>query len=66
MVEPAIHRSGIQEDGSMTTSPRRTAAVRKIKTRYRKLLRSHGVPEFVIRELYSVQLLRSFSRSVCK
>lgn len=47
-------------------TPRRQAAIRKIKTRYRKLLRSHGVPEFVIRELHSVALLRNFSRSVCK
>lgn len=48
----------------MTMSPRRQAAIRKIKTRYRKLLRSHGVPEFVIRELYSVALLRSFAKAM--
>lgn len=48
-----------------TLTTRRAAAVRKIKTRYRRLLRSRGVPEFVIRELHSVALLRSFARSVC-
>lgn len=46
-------------------TPRRAAAVRKIKTRYRRLLRSHGVPEFVIRELYSIALLRSFYVNSC-
>lgn len=47
-------------------TPRRAAAVRKIKTRYRRFLRSHGVPEFVIRELTTVALLRNFCRSVAK